>query len=442
MNDRTSQRRASLAYPWFVVAVLMITYVLSFVDRQILSLLVGPLRRDLEIGDTAMSLLMGLSFAVFYTVMGIPLGRLADTHSRKGLIVSGLLVWSLMTAMCGVARNYWQMFLCRIGVGVGEAALSPAAYSMIADYFPPERRATAISVYSMGIYLGSGLAMLLGGLVVQFVSGQEEILLPILGATRPWQMVFLILGAAGLLFSLAYLTVREPPRVGTEPDGPPFGEVLRYLASNKRAMLCHNFGFAAIAFCSYGATAWVPTYFIRTHGLSAGDVGVVYGLMAMFLGSLGVVLGGRLADYWVHRGHQDGALRVGMLSCGLLLVGNAAFLLMPDATTAFVALSVPALAFAMPFGAAAAAIQDIVPPRMRGQASALYLLIISLVGLGLGPTAVALVTEYVFADDQALRWSLLITSTAALSLALVLLQAGRSPYRKTMARLQTIETPA
>ena len=162
-NNNNNSAYPSSLRAWSTVAILMLAYVLSFIDRQILNLLVGPIRRDLVISDTQMSLLMGLSFALFYTVCGIPLGRLADTKSRRGLIAIGVLFWSAMTAACGMARLYWQFLLCRIGVGVGEAALSPAAYSLIADSFPAERRATAISVYSMGVYLGSGLAFLLGG---------------------------------------------------------------------------------------------------------------------------------------------------------------------------------------------------------------------------------------------------------------------------------------
>ena len=192
----------SSARAWATVAILMVAYVLSFVDRQILNLLVEPIRRDLAINDTQMSLLMGLSFALFYTVCGIPLGRVADTRSRRGLIAVGILFWSAATAACGMAKMYWQFLLCRIGVGVGEAALSPAAYSLIADSFPAERRATAISVYSMGVYLGSGLAFLVGGLVIQFASAQGDVTLPVLGEVRPWQLIFLILGVAGVFFTL------------------------------------------------------------------------------------------------------------------------------------------------------------------------------------------------------------------------------------------------
>src|SRR5262245_31711668 len=206
-------------YAWYVVGVLTVVYVFSFIDRQILNLLVRPIKTDLGINDTEMSLLMGFSFAVFYTLFGIPLGRLADSRSRRVIIAVGVAAWSLLTAGCGLARRYWQLTLLRMGVGVGEASLSPAAYSLIADYFRPERRATAISAYSMGIYIGSGLAFVIGGLVVEFASGRDQFDLPVVGPTRAWQLVFFLVGLPGLLVSLLLCTVKEPKRQGVRPAG-------------------------------------------------------------------------------------------------------------------------------------------------------------------------------------------------------------------------------
>jgi MFS family permease len=188
----------SLRYAWYVVGVLTLLYAFSFIDRQIFSLLVGPLRRDLHIGDAKMSLLIGFSFALFYTFFGIPLGRLADIYSRRLIIATGLVLWSGFTASCGLAQTFETMLLLRMGVGVGEAALSPAAYSLITDYFPREQLATALSVYSMGIYIGSGLAYLLGGLVVAYASTQAMWIIPLLGAVHPWQIIFLSIGLPGI----------------------------------------------------------------------------------------------------------------------------------------------------------------------------------------------------------------------------------------------------
>lgn len=436
-NNNNNSAYPSSLRAWSTVAILMLAYVLSFIDRQILNLLVGPIRRDLVISDTQMSLLMGLSFALFYTVCGIPLGRLADTKSRRGLIAIGVLFWSAMTAACGMARLYWQFLLCRIGVGVGEAALSPAAYSLIADSFPAERRATAISVYSMGVYLGSGLAFLLGGLVIKFASAQGDVLLPVLGEVRPWQLIFLILGAAGVLFSLLLLAVREPTRRGVGAGvAVPLAEVGRYLRANRRTVLYHNFGFAGLAFAGYGSAAWIPTFFIRTYGWDAGHVGVVYGSIVAVFGCLGIVFGGRLADWMAKRGRTDANMRVGLYAAMAALPCVASFPLMDNALWAAALMAPTVFCLSMPFGVAPAAIQEIMPSAMRGQASAIYLFVITLIGLGIGPTAVALVTDYLFADDQALRYSLLIVSTLAVSSSLFLLAKGLQPYRESVLHLQ------
>ena len=432
----------NIAYPssaraWSTVAILMVAYVLSFIDRQILNLLVGPIRRDLLISDTQMSLLMGLSFALFYTICGIPLGRLADTKSRRGLIAVGVLFWSAATAACGLAKLYWQFLICRIGVGVGEAALSPAAYSLIADSFPAERRATAISVYSMGVYLGSGLAFLLGGLVIKFASAQGDLVLPVFGEVRPWQLIFLLLGAAGALFTLLMLAVKEPARRGVGAGvAIPLAEVGRYIRANRRTVLCHNFGFAGLAFAGYGSSAWVPTFFIRTYGWDAGQVGIIYGSIVAVFGCLGIVFGGRLADWMAKRGSSDANMRVGLYAAIGAVPFVLSFPLMDSAFWAALLVAPAVFCLSMPFGVAPAAIQEIMPNSMRGQASAIYLFVITLIGLGVGPTAVALVTDYGFGDDQALRYSLLIVSGLALFSSVLLLSKGLKPYRESVVRLQ------
>src|SRR5713101_6295344 len=245
VSPRTEAPYPDASYSWYVVGVLTLVYVFSFIDRQIMSLLVRPLRRDLNISDTQVSILMGLGFAIFYTLCGIPLGRLADTRSRRSIIAAGLVAWRFFTALCGLARNFGQMLLWRIGVGVGEASLSPSAYSLITDYFPKERLATAISVYSMGIYIGAGMSYLLGGLVVRLALAQEAWMLPLVGAVRPWQVIFLAVGLPGVLAALLLYTVREPVRRGILKGASaiPSSQVFAYILENKSTFLCHNVGF-------------------------------------------------------------------------------------------------------------------------------------------------------------------------------------------------------
>lgn len=429
---------ASPRYAWYVVGVLTLVYVFSFIDRQILNLLVKPIRRDLGISDTQMSLLMGFSFAIFYTFFGILMGKLADSHSRRGLIAAGFILWSILTAGCGLARNYTQMLLLRMGVGVGEASLSPAAYSLITDYFPPHRLATAISVYSMGIYLGTGLAYLLGGTVIAFASGQDLWQLPVLGATRPWQVIFFLVGLPGVLLAALMTTVREPARTRAATTAS-YAEFWQFVRANFGTFLCHNLGFSLLSFSSYGIAAWLPTFFTRHHGWTASSIGIWFGLIVMIFGTLGIVAGGYWADRLRQRGQPDATMRVGLfVSLAWFPAGIAAFVV-PSPWLALAFLCVAQFFTSAPFGVAPAAIQQIAPPQLRGQASAIYLFVINLVGLGLGPTAVALTTDYVFRDDNMVGWSLLIVACTAHVLSALFLWTGLRPFRASLhSRLAAI----
>jgi MFS family permease len=440
--DQESYPRAG--YAWYVVGVLTLAYILSFIDRQILSLMVEPIRRDLKISDKQMSVLMGLSFVVFYTLLGIPLGRLADTRSRRGIIAVGIAFWSVMTAGCGLANSFLQLALLRMGLGVGEATLSPSAYSLISDYFQPAQRSTAISVYSMGIYIGSGLAFLLGGLVIASTSGREHFILPLVGATRSWQIVFFIVGIPGLLMSLLLLTIREPERRGGRhgTDGSatatpvPIHDVWSYIRDNSATFLFLNLGIAMVALFGYGATSWIPTLFIRRHGWTPGQTGLVFGLIVAVSGTLGIVTGGWMADRLRGRGDAAANLRVALAGAIGGLPSVVLFTLVPWAYWA-AAFLVPVVFFmSMPFGVAPAAIQQMMPNTMRAQATAFYLFVINLIGLGVGPTLVAALTEDVFRDHNAVHYSLLLVGALTNLFAAILLWIGLNPYRRSLDYLQ------
>jgi MFS family permease len=426
-------------YAWYVVGVLTLAYIFSFIDRQILSLMVGPIKQDLQINDTQMSLLMGASFALFYTFFGIPLGRLADTRSRRALIAAGVALWSLMTAGCGLARTFWQLAACRMGVGVGEATLSPSAYSLISDYFPPEKRSTAISVYSMGIYVGAGLAFILGGFLTDWV-GQQSPALPLVGAVRSWQLVFFVVGLPGLLVALLLRTVREPNREGVHQIMPgssavapmPLRGVLVYMRDNRVTFLCLNLGIAMVALYGYGATSWVPSLFIRRFAWKTGQTGLVFGLIVAICGTLGIVGGGKLADRLRERGLHDADLRVAFLSAVAGMPFVLLFPLTPDGRWA-AALLVPVTIFmSAPFGVAPAAIQQMMPNRMRAQATACYLFVINLIGIGLGPTIVALLTDQVLRDPKSVHLSLMVVGAITFALAAILLWFGLGSYRRSL----------
>jgi len=426
----------SLRYAWYVVGVLTLLYAFSFIDRQIFSLLVGPLRRDLHIGDAKMSLLIGFSFALFYTFFGIPLGRLADIYSRRLIIAAGLVLWSGFTASCGLAQTFETMLLLRMGVGVGEAALSPAAYSLITDYFPRERLATALSVYSMGIYVGSGMAYLLGGLVVAYASTQAMWTIPLLGAVHPWQIIFLLVGLPGIAVAPLLFTVNEPAvRHGASRRSTvPMRQVFSYIFENRRTFLLHNIGFGLLALSSYASAAWVPEFYRRHFHWSIGTTGVIYGSCVALFGCIGIVSAGRFADYLRKRGRGNATLFVGVLIGLVWLPINCLLYLAPSATWATIWLIPGCALAAAPFGIAPAAIQQMMPATMRGQASAVYLFSINLIGLGIGPTAVGALTQYAFRSDDAVRYSLVIVTSVACALAAVLLYGALKPFVASLER--------
>lgn len=424
------------SYAWYVVTLLMIAYVFSFIDRQIMNLLVKPVQADLGISDLAMSLLMGPSFALFYTILGFPFGYLADRMSRRTLIAWGVAFWSLMTACCGVADSYEWLFIFRMGVGIGEAVLGPAAYSLITDYFPRRKLAAALSVYSMGIYLGSGLAFTVGGLVAGFAESRSNWTLPVVGPIRSWQLVFFIVGLPGLLIAMAILaTLTEPVRrgAGAKKGDVSLKDTLRYIWANGVTFYCHSFGIGLVALSSYAASSWIPTLLVRKHGLSIPQAGVMYGLVVMFSGTLGVNTGGSLAGWLAKRGYRDANMRVPFLAALFAIPIGILYPFITSVPLLLVAVGVVAFLAGAPWGAGPAAIQQIMPNAMRGQASALYLFIVNVLGLGIGPLAPAFLTETVFGDRKMLDRSLAITHGIALVLGALTLAVGLPFFRRSRA---------
>ena len=433
-------------YAWYVVSVLTLAYLLSFLDRQILALLVEPIRRDLDISDTQVSLLGNLAFGIFYTVLGLPLGRAADRFSRRGIIAAGVTIWCLMTAMCGLARNFGQLFLARVGVGVGEAALNPAALSLISDYFPRKTRGRALTFYNMGVSLGVGVALIFGGQLIAWVAAAPPVDVPGIGALRAWQTVFLLVGLPGLLIALLMLTVREPLRRdrlqrrradGTITEQLTVGETVAFLRQRWRTYLSHFLGMSVVTIVGYNYFFWVPSMFVRTWGWTIPQISLGYGLINLTCGPLGVLFGGWVADRLRQRGYQDALMRTCLAAAALLMVPAAILTpLMPTAQFALALLVPMSLGGACVTATGAAALQMIAPNQLRAQTTALYYFVIGVLGL-LGPTVVGLVTDYGFGNDGALRWSLSIVCAGASVLGLTFLALHLPHYRAGVREAET-----
>jgi predicted MFS family arabinose efflux permease len=401
----------------YVLGVLVVTYTFNFIDRQILGILVEPIKRDLGVSDTWMGLLTGLAFALFYTVMGIPIARYADRANRRNLVALALAIWSGFTALQGAAQSFWQLMLFRIGVGVGEAGCSPPSHSILADYYPPNRRATALGIYSLGIPVGILFGFFVGGWMEEFFG---------------WRWAFVVVGVPGLLLALLVrLTVREPPRGYSEQrtsevgEQPSIGEVARYLLGRK-SFVHMAIGGGVTAFVGYGLITWAAAFFVRTHGMGSGELGTWLGLIFGIPGGIGIALGGRLAD---HFGERDARWYLWVVAAALLVVvpiGLGVYLT-DDATLALLFLVVPVLLGNFYQATTFAQTQTLVGLRMRSVAAAILLFVINIIGLALGPSAVGFLSDLLapeFGTDS-LRWALLICSLANLWAAFHYWQAGR-----------------
>ena len=422
----------------YALVVLLIAYILSYVDRQILALLVDPIRADLGITDFQISLLHGLAFAFLYTLVGIPIARLADRYSRRLIIIVGILFWSAMIACCGLAKQYMTLFIARMGVGVGEAALSPAAYSMLGDYFPPKRLGRATSIFTMGISIGAGLAYILGGWVIHLVSSSERLVVPLLGELSLWQACFILVSLPGLFVALLMYTVKEPERKGllnkTTQDKPtqlPFSQVLSYFWKGRRCYLSIFITITLLGIVGTGILAWFPTCLMRSYGISAAEVGYHFGLVYLFAGTTGALCSGLASEYLSAR-YNDANLRVIFFVSMAVIVPTIVTPLMPTYAGALV-MAVPMIfllnAF---FGVSIAALQLVTPNEMRAQISALFLFSTNMIGTTLGPAIVAITTDMYFADDAALRYSLVVVAAVVLPLAVLVAGFSLKPYREAL----------
>ncbi|WP_080933045.1 spinster family MFS transporter, partial [Xanthomonas albilineans] len=370
-------------YAWYVTVVLLLAYTLSFVDRQILGLLVQPIKRDLLLSDAQFSLVHGLAFAVFYTLIGVLLGRVADRHNRRNLIVLGIVVWIVATAAGAYVTSFFTLFMVRVFVGVGEAALSPAAYSMLADYFPPQRRARAMSVYTSGVYIGSATAFIVGGLVIAATSKQSLVVFPLLGSFRPWQAAFLLVALPGLAAIALMATVREPLRREQAVATPSARPDLAHLRDNARIYIALFLANGVIAMVTFGITAWLPATFIRRWGWTPGEIGPAYGLIILTFGIAGMLFSGFLGDRLMVRGHRDVALRISLIGALLLSVSSGLFAFASGPWMALAAIALTTFLLGMPVALAPAILQAVTPNRLRGQVTSIYLLLVNLIGLGL-----------------------------------------------------------
>lgn len=444
LSDADTVAGNAVPASWRAVVLLTLASILSFMDRSILNLLIEPIKQDLALSDTQIGLLVGIAFALVYVIAGLPFGWLADRVSRRWILFSGVMFWSLATVGCGMARNFWQLFTARAAVGIGEATLTPCAHSLISDLFPRRSLARALAVYATGSNIGAGLALLVGGHVVVLVSGLPPIELPVIGTIRPWQAAFMAVGLPGLLLALLMLTLREPrgPAVAPPQSGigdlqpgagerlppgdsqPGTGEptggtpsFLGLLREGRRFYIPLFASFSLIASMSYGMATWVPSLLARRFAWTLDDIGFAYGLTILIGGTGGTLIAGVLADALRARRRADACLRISLVAMIAALPCAIAAPIAPSGGWTLFFVAPYWFLAAMPIALFPAALQEATPSAFRARIAALSVFCVNLLGLSAGPMIIALLTDYLFAAEGKLHLSLLAMAAICLPLA-------------------------
>ena len=418
----------SSSRPWTTVFVLQFLYMVSMLDRNLIALLVQPMKRSLGITDFQVSLLQGTAFGLFYVLCGFGAGWLLDLFPRRRIVFWGVTLWSLCAAGCGLAATYWQLLLGRFGVGSGEAVLSPASYAMISDQFPRRRLGFAMGVWATGSTFGGALSLVLGGFVVTWLTARGDVAVPLLGTFQPWQQAFLVFGLPGLLAApLVYLI---SPRVDrpAQPRGRSAGEdgpeLLPFIAGRRRYLFFHFTGYGLVTLVAYGQSAWLPTYLLREFNANLAAVGSGIALAGATGGVLGFLLSGRVTDRMMGRGRLDAHFHYSLYAAlGLTASGVAAIfapgpeLCILATLGAYVSMSIS--------GIAAANLQLATPAPLRARVSSLYIIAVNVTGLCLGPSVVAGFTDFLFGDPAKVGWSILLTYVITGPLAALAFHLGR-----------------
>ena len=429
---------------WYALGVLTIGLLVATIDRSVIQLLIRPIKHDLQLSDTQVSFLIGPAFVIVYAVLGLPIARLADRHSRRLIIGIGIAFWSVMTAMCGMARTYGQLFWARAGVGAGESSFAPATYSILTDSFPPRQLPRALAINAIGFAYGTALATIVGGAVIQAISGMPPLVLPLLGEIRPWQLVFIAVSLPGLLLALLMATVHEPRRrglmaggaslVGGKPKAVPIPQILRFVGAEWKTFAPIFIAMGIKTMLVFGTTGWMFEFFSRTYGWAVPQTAYKVGVISLVLSPLGLLAGSWLAEQFAKKGYDDANIRVLQIATIAVLPTSILYSLMPDPNWALALYGLNLFLGSLGIAPGNAALQIVTPNEMRGQVRAAYQFVFNVIGYASGPVLVALFTDFVFGNDASLRYSLASAAAIMGPLAVLVTWYGLKPYGRSVVR--------
>jgi MFS family permease len=428
---------------WYALGMLTLGLLVATIDRSVIQLLVGPIKHDLGLTDTEVSFLIGPAFVAVYAVLGLPISRLADRHSRRLIIGIGIAFWSLMTALCGVARTYGQLFWARAGVGAGESSFAPATFSIITDSFPPRQLPRALAINAIGFAYGTALATIVGGAVIQAISGLPPVVLPVIGEIRPWQLVFVAVGLPGFILALLMGTVHEPrrrglisgaPLVDGKPQVMPIRDVFGFVRADWKTYAPIFIAMGIKTMLSFGTAGWMFEFFSRTYGWPVPQTAYKVGVISLVLTPLGLFAGSWLAEWYAKRNYDDANMRVLQIATLAVVPTSIAYPLMPDPNWALALAGLNLFVASLGIAPANAALQIVTPNEMRGQVRAAYQFVFNVVGYASGPVFVALFTDFVFGSDASLRYSLAASAAVMGPIAALITWYGLKPYARSVVR--------
>lgn len=440
MSESTKEYSQSVA--WRTAFLLAVGYMLSYVDRQILAVLIEPIQADLGISDTQFGLLHGLAFGLFFALAGLPMGWLCDRFSRPKLIAAGISLWSLSTAACGFAENFSALFIARMGVGVGEAALAPCAYSLLTDLFKKQSLGRAIGLFSMGSQFGVSIAFFASSLLLAWLGSTA---LSSVIEVEPWQLVFIVIGLAGLPLAVLILIAVPESRQQVVSSSPSASvlhqavvEPLLFLRKNWQVFLPLFLGYSLFAMATFGFLAWMPAFFLRVLDYSQQSMGVIAGFMVLLCCPIGLMTAGWFVDWLDKKGCQDAAMRAGVIGACCMLPCVLLIAIFSGSESIYLALAVTLFLAPFPMASGTVALQLSSPPEMRGRISAIFLLVVALVSQTLGPLNVALLSDKVFVEPGQLGYSIALACSVVLVLAMLVLSSGMKAYAKRIASLSNL----
>ncbi len=416
------------------VAILTLAQVFAFIDRQIPSMLVEPIKQDFNLSDSQIALLGGAAFSIFYAIMALPIGYAVDRYKRTKVLGIGIFLWSLMTALAGLANSFGKLFGARIGVAVGEAVMAPVSVSLVSDSFPERKQGKPMGIITAGVYIGIGITLLGGGFLIDYLTSLGGITLPLIGYLKPWQATFMIVGIPGLVLALAAFYLKEPQRIEQQVDRDQLvgrKNVFIHLKEHRKTLVPMFGGLIFMALIFYSFSFWAPTMMIRTFNISLTEVGFTLGVITIISSITGTIIAGSAVDYLRNRNYSDAPVRAAMIAVILALPPIISLSFVQSELSAWICISLYLLFISSFAPLGLLAISGVSTGNVKGQTAAIHAFLMMAFGLSLGPQLTAFFTDFVFVDPNLLINSISLTGLIVLPISALLFKLSLSRYRES-----------